>query len=183
MGFRYIKGDWKDFYDAPDEAMLLVVDSYKRLYFVDIFPEAGGKYWGYLSSIGKWGGGVKPEDFTVIAAREKIAEWDGNYPIPAGTEVEVHFEGDDSRVWTRFRVEYMAGEIVVLHDYRIDNVDAYKQKTLSFRPIRSEADKKRDDAVEAMVSHKDNPVPPGENYYHAIYDAIAAGKIPGIRIE
>ncbi|WP_159109573.1 hypothetical protein [Enterobacter asburiae] len=112
----------------------------------------------------------------------KITEWDGSYPIPSGTEVEVHFEGDDSRVWTRFRVEYMAGEIVVLHDYRIDNVDAYKQKTLSFRPIRSEADKKRDAAVSAIDAICLLVRDPSTTAT-AIYDAIAAGDIPGVNIE
>lgn len=183
MDFRYIKGDWKDFYEAPDEAMILVVDAYGRKYFTDIFPEPGGKYWSALSSHGTWGNGVNPEAFTVMAVREKLDVWDGNFPIPAGTEVEVHFDGDDSRVWTQFRVEYMAGEVVVLHDYRIDNVDAYKHKTLSFRPVRSESDKKRNEAVEAMIKHEDDPIDVTENYYHAIYDAIAAGKIPHIRID
>lgn len=50
--------------------------------------------------------------------------------------------------------------------------------------IKKERDnKKRDEAVKAMVQHKDDPVPDTENYYHAIYDAIAAGKIPHIRID
>ena len=43
-------------------------------------------------------------------------------------------------------------------------------------------DKKRDEAVEAMIKHKDDIIQPG-TYYHAIYDAIAAGKIPHIRID
>ncbi|NWC63691.1 hypothetical protein [Cedecea sp. P7760] len=125
---------------------------------------------------------VTREQYEAALVASKKPEWDGDYPIPAGTEVEVHFEGDDSRVWTRFRVEYMAGEIVVLHDYRIDNVDAYKHKTLSFRPIRSEADRKRDLAVSAMADICRNSA---SNAHSAelIYDVIATGGMPGIRIE
>ncbi|CZY60503.1 Uncharacterised protein [Enterobacter hormaechei] len=187
MDFRYIKGDWKDFYDAPDEAMILVVDAYGRKYFTDIFPEPGGKYWSALSSHGTWGGGVKPEAFIVIAVREKLAVWNGEFPIPVGTEVEVHFDGDDSRVWTQFRVEYMAGEIVVLHDHRIDNVDAYKHKTLSFRPIRSEADKKRYEVAKGLIEYLDKETDI-DNVFSikdviGFYDAIATGKIPHIRID
>ncbi|MBU9823128.1 hypothetical protein J1782_24870 [Rahnella sp. BCC 1045] len=76
--------------------------------------------------------------------------WDGEYPIPAGVNVEVHFECDDSRVWTEFRVEYMRGDVVVLHDYRSDNVESYSNARLSFRPIRSPEDVARDEAIEAM---------------------------------
>lgn len=107
--------------------------------------------------------------------------WDGAFPIPAGTEVEVHFEGDDSRVWTQFRVEYMRGEIVVLYDYRIDSVDAYNNKTLIFRPIHSEEDKKRDEIIEALRE--------GLGHAHGLFDIMQIyhllnnGKIPHIRID
>lgn len=122
------------------------------------------------------------------------SQWDGKFPIPPGTDVEVHFDGDDSRVWTLFRVEYMAGEVVVLHDYRIDCVDAYKQRTLSFRPIRSEADKKRAKGVIAL-SRVDTLAAPFEYgdkhsdgslvapFWYELYDAIAAGNVDGIKLE
>ena len=84
MNFRYIQGDWKDFYEAPDEAMLLVIDTCGRKYFTDIFPEPGGKYWSELSSHGVWGNAIKPDAFTLIAAREKLAEWDGEGLPPVG---------------------------------------------------------------------------------------------------
>lgn len=107
--------------------------------------------------------------------------WGGEFPIPAGTEVEVHFEGDDSRVWTQFRVEYMRGEIVVLYDYRIDSVDAYNNKRLNFRPIHSEADKKRDETIKALkFSFGAFDV---NGLADMVYHAIAAGKIPHIRID
>lgn len=98
---------------------------------------------GYGSTIGcdviHEGQIVTREQYEAALAASK-PQWNGKFPIPAGTDVEVHFDGDDSRAWTLFRVEYMAGEVVVLRDYRIDGVDAYKQRTLSFRPIHSEAD-------------------------------------------
>lgn len=114
---------------------------------------------------------ITREQYEAALAASK-PEWDGEYPIPAGTEVEVHFDGDDSRVWTRFRVEFMAGEIVVLHDYRIDDVDAYKHKTLSFRPIRSKADKQRDLIISKIEkAYKD--CPHSDAVPQAIYEAIA----------
>lgn len=51
------------------------------------------------------------------------------------------------------------------------------------RPFKGEADKKRDSAVEAMQREADE----GDNWiyseYEIIYDAIAAGKIPNVKLE
>lgn len=51
------------------------------------------------------------------------------------------------------------------------------------RPSHSEAERKRDAAVEAMQREADE----GDNWiyseYEIIYDAIAAGKIPGVKLE
>lgn len=44
----------------------------------------------------------------------------------------------------------MCGEVVVLHDYRIDDVDAYRHKTLSFRPAITEEEKKRTALIETV---------------------------------
>lgn len=138
---------------------------------------------------------ISPRNFDAfdIVTREQYeaaltaskTEWDGAFPIPAGTEVEVHFEGDDSRVWTQFRVEYMRGEIIVLYDYRIDSVDAYNNKTLNFRPIHSEEDKKRDEviaSIKAMLMY-DYGDDPRLNDAVILYDAIADGKIPHVHID
>lgn len=137
--------------------------------------------WNRLKSARDYSNAVTREQYEAALAASKT-EWDGAFPIPAGTEVEVHFEGDDSRVWTQFRVEYMRGEIVVLYDYRIDSVDAYNNKTLNFRPIHSEADKKRYAAIEALFEVLDAGVSTSQDSID-IYDAITAGKIPHIRIE
>ena len=52
-----------------------------------------------------------------------------------------------------------------------------------FRPLRTEAERKRDAAVEAMQMEADE----GDNWiyseYEIIYDAIAAGKIPGVKLD
>lgn len=119
-----------------------------------------------------------------LAASQKPA-WNGEFPIPSGTDVDVHFDGDDSRVWTQFRVEYMKGEIVVLYDYRTDNVDAYKQRTLSFRPLRTESEKKRDAFINAVLDDV-RTIPCDlslRDEVAVIYDTIAAGKIPGVKLD
>lgn len=53
-----------------------------------------------------------------------------------------------------------------------------------FRPIRSEADRKRDESIHAMESELYPCTPALSNgICREIYDAIAAGKIPHIRID
>ncbi|SAD27213.1 Uncharacterised protein [Enterobacter hormaechei] len=58
---------------------------------------------------------------------------------------------------------------------------------LKFRPIRSEADKKRDEAAKGLIEYLDTEADI-DNVFSikdviGFYDAIAAGKIPHIRID
>lgn len=56
----------------------------------------------------------------------------------------------------------------------------------NFRPLRTEADKKRDAAIEAIDWYMPECILDTPNEFgHAkkIYDAIAAGKIPGVKLE
>lgn len=56
----------------------------------------------------------------------------------------------------------------------------------SLKPLRTEAERKRDAAAEAIDWYMPEFIPDTPNdYYHAkkIYDAIAAGKIPGVKLD
>lgn len=56
----------------------------------------------------------------------------------------------------------------------------------SLKPLRTEAKRKRDAAVEAIHWYMPEFIPDAPNeYYHAkkIYDAIAAGKVPGVKLD
>lgn len=56
----------------------------------------------------------------------------------------------------------------------------------SLKPLRTESERKRDAAAEAIDWYMPEFIPDTPNdYYHAkkIYDAIAAGKIPGVKLE
>lgn len=131
---------------------------------------------------------VTREKYEAALAASK-PEWDGEGLPPVGCRVEVKaddFEGG----WLVIDVVYVHnGEVVGIvrseNEYLNDRLEKFSAgyNRAEFRPIRSEADKKRDEAVEAMIKHKDDPIDVTENYYHAIYDAIAAGKIPYIRID
>ncbi len=108
----------------------------------------------------------------------KPVAWDGQGLPPVGVECEIKRVAD----WMPVTIKFISYRHTIFTTFG-GTEDCYQTCSLQFRPIRTEAERKREAAVEAMVSHKDNPVPPGENYYHAIYDAIAAGKIPGVKLE
>ena len=118
---------------------------------------------------------------TTLASSQKPA-WNGEGLPPVGCECEMQ---DSKGTWL---------PVVIIakndgfnfgwsYDYRIV---LFGDKADEFRPLRSEADKKRDEAIEAIDWYMPEFIPDIPNeYYHAkkIYDAIAAGKIPGVKLE
>lgn len=188
MKFEYLKGSEKDFTGAPEWAEVKT-------------RTAVGEFWlqkhslGGLSQLIGHESTVEISSFPykeeIIAERRPITEpvWDGNFPISPGTLVDVHFQSDDSRFWTEFRVEYMRGDVVVLYDFRSDSVESYSNELLSFRPVRSPEDVARDEAiddlVETMIYFYGNPK--GTESYRGlavrIIEAIKIGKIPGVKLE
>lgn len=115
--------------------------------------------------------------------------WDGNGLPPVGCECEYEttFHG-----WQPVRIELIKSECIAFT--WLANSEAYNgldcvgvQKAGSFRPIRSEADKKRDEAAKGLIDYLDKETDI-DNVFSTkdvigFYDAIAAGKIPGVRIE
>lgn len=115
---------------------------------------------------------------------KNITEWNGEGLPPVGCECEYEtkFHG-----WQPVRIELIKSEGIAFT--WLDNSEAYNgldcvgvKKAGSFRPIRSEADKKRDAAISAIdaacLLARD-----ASKTAEAIYDAIAAGDIPGVKIE
>lgn len=114
-----------------------------------------------------------------LAESQKPA-WNGEGLPPVGVECEWLASGDHD--WLPVTVLAYDGDGACLkpsdgsQPFFVGNV-------CGFRPIRTEAERKRDAAVEAMQREADE----GDNWiyseYEIIYDAIAAGKIPGVKLE
>lgn len=127
------------------------------------------------------------EDSMKLEMMLKSKEWDGNGLPPVGCECEYETKFDG---WQPVRIELIKSEGIAFT--WLSNSQAYNgldcvgvQKSGSFRPVRSEADKKRDEAIESikamlMYDYGDDP---RLNDAVILYDAIAAGKIPHIRID
>jgi len=115
-------------------------------------------------------------------------KWDGDGLPPVGCECEVKIGGD---YFNLCRVVYSDDSCGVAFVYlggddekycgQIDCVSA-KAAIDYFRPIRSEADKKRDASIEALVEVYRNALGDVTGAFGCVYDAIASGKITGVKL-
>lgn len=113
----------------------------------------------------------------------KPVAWDGQGLPPVGCECELY----DCEKWIEVRIKYTGDNVVVVHEFgsvTSERVFHLAKKPENFRPIRTEAERKREQAVEAIsqvieyrhgCSHK--------SLAGWICSAIAAGKIPGVKLE
>nr|UVY20381.1 MAG: hypothetical protein [Bacteriophage sp.] len=122
-----------------------------------------------------------------LAASQKPT-WNGEGVPPVGCECEYSLNA--GKTWWKCKIDYIVGTqgVVMLCD-TFEGVQYVKFSsyggTLKFRPIRTEADKKREricDAIygaltKAELQHNRS------DEAEAVYDAIAAGRIPGVKLE
>lgn len=121
----------------------------------------------------------------VLAASKP--EWNGEGVPPVGTECEYSLNA--GRTWFKCKIDYVLGTqgLIMLADVyeggQFVGFAEYDGK-LKFRPIRSEADKKRDEAIESMASLIDyRSGCSAKPLAKWLFEEIAAGKIPHIRID
>lgn len=115
-----------------------------------------------------------------IAASQKPA-WSGEGLPPVGMHCKIvdpdgvlmYGQGESGEV-----IAHVENTAVIRMSYGLGCFEAR-----FLRPARSEAEKNRDAAIEAMQMEADE----GDNWiyseYEIIYDAIAAGKIPGVKLD
>ena len=155
MKWKYIKGSEKDFVGAPEWATIKGETGRLQAW------EGCGKYL-YINSnlenrvfTGEFMGWGWDEPAILIAQREPVAEWDGStYELPPiGLEVEIaastkylhigHPEGSVVKIYSHF-TDDRGVKLAAFVDKagKVGGVCSSK----CFRPHRTEADKKRDDA-------------------------------------
>lgn len=116
-----------------------------------------------------------------------MPEWNGEGLPPVGCECELKYKcHDDDAYWERVVILWQRGDdtLVEYVGDHFKNTTQLIHKTsmhVDFRPLRTEADKKRDEVINEIASM----IGRGTFYEDAerIYDAIAAGKIPGVKLE
>lgn len=117
---------------------------------------------------------------SALSALQKPA-WNGEGVPPVGCECECHV---DEGVIHCIVVGYdFDGKAVVMRNVPARKYFSIQANSGRIKPLRTEAERKRDSAVEAMQKEADK----GDNWiyseYEIIYDAIAAGKIPGVKLD
>lgn len=119
-------------------------------------------------------------DLNECIGQEAAPVWNGEGLPPVGCECECQFLD----AWHVCKVLFVGAEVIV---GVIDGSErAFSVSHTKFRPLQSEADRKRNAAVEAIDYWLPEHTPDTPNeFYHAkkIYDAIAAGKIPGVKLD
>lgn len=116
-----------------------------------------------------------------MAAKEAACntEWDGDGLPPVGCECEIKRVAD----WMPVTIKFISDYHTVFTTFG-GTEDCYQTCSLQFRPIRSEADKKRDEAVVELSSVIDYRNGCSSKPLAGwLYDTIAAGKIPHVHIE
>lgn len=112
-----------------------------------------------------------------------ITEWDGDGLPPVGAKFEYlrgNFGADKGR-WVKCTMKFAGDKYCIVH-LEGEGESWLKHEGTKIRPIRSEADKKRDAAISA-IDAACLLVRDASKTAAAIYDAIAAGDIPGVKIE
>lgn len=124
-------------------------------------------------------------DLNECIGQDAAPVWNGEGLPPVGCECE--FISNDTS-WGSVVVIGMDGDKVVIKPSGETYYGITPSEKQVFRPIRSEADKKRDEAVQALCNagggngRVDEESGYGSCWFD-VYDAIAAGKIPGVKME
>lgn len=123
---------------------------------------------------------VTREQYESAISATQQPVWNGEGLPPVGCECERSWAGDK---WLQCKVLFVSNEHAVVK--LATREAAYHLSDVKFRPIRSEADKKREEAINKIQSHchVDHRAPISAGQAIALYDAIAAGKIPYIQLK
>lgn len=111
--------------------------------------------------------------------------WNGHGLPPVGTRCEYNSE---SSGWVVCEILLYRKTVVIMEsDIEGESITMTHTKHAEFRPIRTEAERKREEAIHFMNSRFRESIDVEKHsgqvaVFYALYDAIAARKIPGIRL-
>lgn len=118
-------------------------------------------------------------DLNECISQDAAPVWNGEGVTPqAGCMCELSWAGDE---WQPCKILFISNQLVVsLKESGIE--EAYSISDVIFRPICSEAERKRDESLRVIYEILDAGTSTKQDAAD-IYDAIAAGKIPGVKLE
>lgn len=114
---------------------------------------------------------------SALAASQKPA-WNGEGLPPVGCECEVKRAFD----WVKCKILFISDTHVVL---MADEECCWNTCACQFRPLRTEAERKHEAVLESICAVLEMMAQDykREDEAKLIYEAIAAGKIPGVKLE
>lgn len=122
-----------------------------------------------------------------LEASQKV-EWNGKGLPPVGTKCEHHaFDGTVTTV--EIIAHFQNNAAMVAAFIPVENKYKLVSQAIAerFRPIRSESDKKRKETIDLMDKRFKATLASGSTeamaIFAAVYDTIAAGKMPGDKID
>lgn len=191
MKYEYLKGSEKDFEGAPESAMVRITEisfDNEGAIFADKFENgskrnhyATGAYDSYIADVSNW---------TIIAERRPITEqvWDGEGLMPS-VGMKCLAKQCSQINADEFLVVAIQDGAVFGFWTATGAATGLDVNRWIFLPIRSPEDVARDE-VGLAIYHAINWNSEGElvnpsrmEDYKKAYDAIAAGKIPGVKLE
>lgn len=115
--------------------------------------------------------------------RKLVESWSGEGLPPVDVDVEYRHKGADNWSYTG----WLTGRVVWFGNAEFCVVNCRGKAKVAnigewdFRPLRTEADKRRDAAIDCIANliHRSDP---GDDAA-SVYDSIAEGKIPGVKLE
>lgn len=123
-----------------------------------------------------------PEKVTHIG-QDAAPVWNGEGLPPVGCECEFMKHTLDAMPnWRRGIIKYVSEYTVVIVEALSPGEFVAHPRTCEFRPIRSEAERKRDESLRVIYEILDAGTSTKQDAAD-IYDAIAAGKIPGLKLD
>ncbi|ELY6363810.1 hypothetical protein ACP6OY_002210 [Cronobacter sakazakii] len=138
---------------------------------------------------------VTREQYEAALAAAQKPVWGGEGLPPVGVDIEYRFTKVNYRNdFSRGKVLAYGNQTVFMEHGSSKNEFIQPLSNIEFRPIRSEADRKREIGVIALATSCGDVVPfkYGDRYqdgelvgtaWYELYDKIAAGEVAGIRIE
>ena len=128
-------------------------------------------------------------DLNECIGQELVTTWSGEGLPQVGCECEYrkHKKHEQSE-WFNGVVKYASEFTVVIQPVCYPGETVGHPANFEFRPIRSEAEQRRHDAAQALcyagggIGKVDESAGIGSCWFD-VYDAIAAGKIPGVKLE
>lgn len=163
--------------DAPEWAVEIVkrVDSGNNEIYAIAYVGIGGREYQYTLFSGDLYPQYVGKKFNTVfkssGFKYEVLAKTHQAPV-VGEDVLVHFDGDNSSVWTKFKLEYQKGDVVVLYDYRIEDVESHSFSRITMKKYVKTVREEAIDQIASLI---------GRGTFaedaEAIYDAIKSNEI------